>query len=313
VGVALYPDDGRDVSTLLQAAELALSHARKEGRNRYSFHAAGMNARALEILLMERDLRRALDEDQFVLHYQPKVNLESGCVCGAEALIRWQHPSRGLIEPDKFILVAEERGLIVPLGDWVMREVCRQNAVWQQQGMAAMPIAINLSAEHFQQGTLLDDVQKILSMHALEPHCLELELTESSIMQDAAATRKAMQQLREMGVVLALDDFGTGYSSLSQLKGLPLDNIKLDQTFVRGLPDDCGDLAICRAVIAIGRALGLKVIAEGVETAEQLVVLRTLGCDAGQGYLFASAMPAAQFFDYMQKLDRREVTAFTGR
>jgi diguanylate cyclase (GGDEF)-like protein len=311
VGVALYPDDGRNVAELLQAADVALSHAKKEGRARYRFHAAGMNERALDMLLVERDLRRALDEKQFVLHYQPKVDLKSGHITGAEALIRWQHPTRGLVGPYHFIQVAEERGLIVALGDWVMQEACRQNISWQQQGMKAIPIAINLSAVHFQKSNLLADVERTLHAHALPAHCLELELTESSIMQDAAVTIATMDRLKNVGVVLALDDFGTGYSSLSQLKGLPLDNLKLDQSFVRGLPDDSDDLAICTAVIAMGRALGLKVIAEGVETTAQLAVLRALGCDVGQGYLFARPMAAAQFFEFMQKHDDSEVTAFS--
>ncbi len=310
VGVAIYPEDGQDVAGLLQAADVALSHAKKEEHKRYRFHAAGMNELALEMLLVERDLRRALEEKQFVLYYQPKVDLESGHITGAEALVRWQHPTRGLVGPYHFIQVAEERGLIVALGDWVMQEACRQNILWQQQGMTPIPIAINLSAVHFQKNSLLAEVQQTLYAHALPAHCLELELTESSIMQDAAITIATMDRLKDVGVVLALDDFGTGYSSLSQLKGLPLDNLKLDQSFVRGLPDDSDDLAICAAVIAMGRALGLKVIAEGVETTAQLEVLRTLGCDMGQGYLFARPMPAAQFFEFMQKHDHSEVTAF---
>ncbi len=310
VGVALYPDDGQTVAGLLQAADLALAHAKKEGRNRYRFHAAGMNERALDMLLMERDLRRALDEAQFVLHYQPKVDLSSGRVTGAEALIRWQHPTRGLIGPDHFITLAEERGLIVALGDWVLQEVCRQSVAWQRQGMAPIAIAINLSANHFQQETLLATVQHNLARHALAPHCLELELTESAILQDAATTIDTMHQLKKLGVLLALDDFGTGYSSLSQLKGLPLNHIKLDQTFVRGLPNDRGDLAICTAVIAMGRALGMKVIAEGVETAAQWAVLHRLGCNVGQGYLFSSPIPAAQFLAFVQAHDNSEVSAF---
>jgi EAL domain-containing protein (putative c-di-GMP-specific phosphodiesterase class I) len=311
VGVAICPDDGQDVAELLRAADVALSHAKKEGRNRYRFHAAGMNERALDMLLVERDLRRALEENQFVLYYQPKVDLANGRITGAEALIRWQHPTRGLIGPYHFILVAEERGLIVALGNWVMQEACRQNIAWQQQGMMPIPIAINLSAVHFQKSTLLAEVQQTLYTHALPANCLELELTESSITQDAAATIATMNRLKEVGVVLALDDFGTGYSSLSQLKGLPLDNLKLDQSFVRGLPVDLGDLAICTAVIAMGKALGLKVIAEGVETSEQLAVLRDLGCDVGQGYLFARPMPAAQFLEFIQNHDDSEVTAFS--
>ncbi len=310
VGIAIYPDDGGDVAALLQAADGALSHAKKQGRNSYQFHTAGMNQRALDMLLVERDLRRALDENQFVLYYQPKIDLHSGQVTGAEALIRWQHPSRGLVGPNQFILVAEERGLIVALGEWVMHEACRQNKAWQNSGMAPIPIAINLSAVHFQQSALLHDVEQTLYNHALPAHCLELELTESSLMQDAGTTIATMQQLKEIGVYLALDDFGTGYSSLSQLKGLPLDNLKLDQSFVRGLPADRDDLAICSAVVAMGHALGLKVIAEGVETPEQLGVLRSLGCDVGQGYLFARPMPAAQFLDYMQQHQDAQVTAF---
>jgi diguanylate cyclase (GGDEF)-like protein len=310
VGVSIYPDDGRDVGELLQAADTALTHAKRTGRHSYQFHAAGMNDHVLEMLWVERDLRRALEEAQFVLYYQPKIDLVSGHITGAEALIRWQHPTRGLVMPSQFILVAEERGLIVALGDWVMHEACRQNKAWQDVGMAALPIAINLSAQHFKQSRLLQDVKQTLRDHSLAAECLELELTESSIMQDAVATIATMRQLTAVGVVLALDDFGTGYSSLSQLKGLPLKNLKLDQSFVRGLPGDHDDLAICTAVIAMGQALGLKVIAEGVETAEQLAALRTLGCDVGQGYLFARPMPAAQFLEFVQRHGGMEVTAF---
>ncbi len=311
VGVAIYPDDGKNVAELLQAADMALSHAKKAGRNGYQFHTVGMNDHALAMLRVERDLRRALDEDQFVLHYQPKIDLETGQITGAEALVRWEHPTRGLVGPGEFILVAEERGLIVALGEWVMHEACRQNKAWQQAGMAPLPIAINLSAVHFQQSTLLRDVQQTLYDHALPARCLELELTESSILQDTHITIATMNRLKAVGVMLALDDFGTGYSSLSQLKGLPLDNLKLDQSFVRGLPDDSDDLAICTAVIAMGRALGLKVIAEGVESTEQLAVLRALGCDVGQGYLFARPLPAPQFLDFVQQHGDAEVTAFS--
>jgi diguanylate cyclase (GGDEF)-like protein len=310
VGVAIYPDDGRTVAELLQAADVALSHAKKQGRKQYQFHTAGMNDRALEMLLAERDLRRALDENQFVLYYQPKVDMRSGHLIGSEALIRWQHPTRGLVGPLQFIPLAEERGLIMALGDWVMQEACRQNIAWQEEGLDALPIAINLSAEHFKQSTLLHDVQRILQDHGLPAACLELELTESSIMQDAQATIATMNRLKQVGVVLALDDFGTGYSSLSQLKGLPLDNLKLDQSFVRGLPLDSDDLAICTAVIAMGHALGLKVIAEGVETVEQLAVLRTLGCDVAQGFLFARPMPAGEFLAFALRHAGNPATAF---
>jgi diguanylate cyclase (GGDEF)-like protein len=312
VGVAIYPDDAGDVAELLKAADTALTHAKRAGRNGYQFHTAGMNDHVLEMLWVERDLRRALEEEQFVLYYQPKIDLVNGHITGAEALIRWQHPTRGLVMPGQFIQVAEERGLIVALGNWVMQEACRQNKAWQLAGMAELPIAINLSAQHFKQSTLLRDVRQTLHDHALGADCLELELTESSIMQDAATTINTMRQLKAVGVVLALDDFGTGYSSLSQLKGLPLSNLKLDQSFVRGLPDDHDDLAICTAVIAMGQALGLKVIAEGVETTEQLAALRVLGCDVGQGYLFARPLPAPQFLEFVQRHGGIEVTAFGG-
>lgn len=304
VGIAIFPDDARDVNSLLQAADVALSHAKQEGRNRYRFHAAGMNSHALDMLLLERDLLRALEDKQFVMHYQPKVDLESGRITGAEALIRWQHPQRGLIGPVHFIRVAEERGLIVPMGEWVMQEVCRQNAEWQRAGMRPIPIAINLPADHFQKQSLPGDVRRLLRRHDLASDCLEIELTESSISRDSAATVSTMRQLNDLGVMLSLDDFGTGYSSLSQLKGLPLDNLKLDQSFVRGLPDDGDDLAM-------GKALGLNVIAEGVETTDQLAVLRELGCDMAQGYLFARPLSPQKFLDFMQEHEDLQSTAFS--
>ena len=299
IGVAIFPDDGADVLQLLKSADNALSHAKKNGRNSYQFHTADMNSRALGMLLIERELRQALSEKQFLLHYQPQIELASGKVIGAEALIRWQHPQRGLLAPAHFIPVAEERSLIVAIGEWVLHEACRQMREWQQAGMPSIPIAINLSAKHFNQKSLLHDVVRSLSDFEIPANCLELELTETSVIQDAAATIATMEQLKRIGVLLALDDFGTGYSSLSQLKGLPLDSLKVDQSFVRGLPDDRDDLAICTAVIAMGHALGLDVIAEGVETPEQLAVLRSLGCDQVQGYLFAKPMPADELFKFV--------------
>jgi diguanylate cyclase (GGDEF)-like protein len=299
IGVAMFPDDGTDVLELLKSADNALSHAKKVGRNSYQFHTAGMNSRALSMLLIERELRQALSEGQFRLHYQPQIDLASGKVNGAEALIRWQHPQRGLLSPAHFIPVAEERSLIVAIGEWVLREACRQISEWHQAGMAHIPIAINLSAKHFNKASLLDDVVQTLADCRVPANCLELELTETSVMQDAAATIATMERLKGVGVLLALDDFGTGYSSLSQLKGLPLDSLKVDQSFVSGLPSDRDDLAICTAVIAMGQALGMNVIAEGVETVEQLAVLRSLGCNQVQGYLFAKPMPADELFNFV--------------
>ena len=299
IGVAIFPDDGADVLELLKSADNALSHAKKVGRNSYRFHTADMNSRALDMLLIEHELRQALSERQFLLFYQPQIELANGRVIGAEALIRWQHPQRGLLSPVHFIPVAEERSLIVAIGEWVLHEVCRQIREWQLAGMTHIPIAINLSAKHFNQKSLLSDVVQTLSDNGIAANCLELELTETSVMQDANATIATMERLKGVGVLLALDDFGTGYSSLSQLKGLPLDSLKVDQSFVRGLPDDRDDLAICTAVIAMGQALGMNVIAEGVETPEQLAVLRSLGCDQVQGYLFAKPMPADELFRFV--------------
>ncbi|WP_341675528.1 EAL domain-containing protein [Niveibacterium sp. SC-1] len=300
IGVAIWPEDGASVVELLKSADAALLHAKKSGRNSYKFHTADMNDRALEMLLIERDLRRALDEDQFVLHYQPQMNLASGQIIGAEALIRWQHPERGLLPPGQFIGVAEERGLIIPLGEWVLHEACRQMHAWRQAGLPAIPIAINLAAPHFAHQHLLEKVTDNLQRYQLEPGCLELELTESSVMHDAASTVATMHALKEAGLLLALDDFGTGYSSLSQLKAMPFDYLKLDQSFVRGLPDNSDDLAICSTIIAMGQTLGLKVIAEGVETPAQLQILRELACDNVQGFLLSRPLPAASFPVFLQ-------------
>jgi EAL domain-containing protein (putative c-di-GMP-specific phosphodiesterase class I) len=299
IGVAIFPDDGDEVLELLKCADTALSHAKKTGRNSYQFHTPDMNSHAIGMLTLERELRHGLSDSQFRLYYQPQLDLASGKVIGAEALIRWQHPQRGLLSPAHFIALAEERNLIVAIGEWVLREACRQVNEWQQAGMEPIPIAINLSAKHFNQQSLVSDVMQSLADHGVAPNRLELELTETSVMRDAQATIATMERLKEVGVLLALDDFGTGYSSLSHLKGLPLDSLKVDQSFVRGLPDDRDDLAICTAVIAMGHALGMNVIAEGVETAEQLAVLRSLGCDQAQGYLFARPMPADQLFEFV--------------
>jgi diguanylate cyclase (GGDEF)-like protein len=295
IGVAIYPDDGTDVVELIKSAEAALYHAKKMGRNNYQFHTADMNARALEMLLIENGLRRALEEKQFLLHYQPQVDINTGQIIGAEALIRWQHPERGLVSPAQFIPIAEERGLIVPIGGWVLREACRQNKEWQGADLPPISVAVNLSALQFQQKNLSQELARILQDCGLAPKYLELELTESAVMRDSERSIATMGMLKGVGLRLSLDDFGTGYSSLSQLKRLPLDKLKVDQSFVRGLPDDPDDVAISSAIIAMGRALKLKVMAEGVETEGQLEVLRSGGCDEIQGYLVAKALPASDF------------------
>jgi len=301
IGVAIYPDDGSDVVDLIKSADAALYHAKEVGRNNYQFHTANMNARALEMLLMEHGLRRALEENQFLLHYQPQVDLNTGQITGVEALIRWRHPERGLVSPAQFIPIAEERGLIVPIGRWVLREACRQNKEWQGAGLPSIAVAVNLSALHFQQKNLSQEVARILQDCGLAPEYLELELTESAVIRDAETTIATMGMLKGVGLKLALDDFGTGYSSLSQLKRLPLDKLKIDQSFVRGLPDDQGDLAISAAIIGMGKALKLKVIAEGVETEGQREVLRSIGCDEIQGYLEARPLPSSDFARFVQE------------
>lgn len=301
IGIALYPDDGTDVVELMKSADVALYHAKEAGRNQFQFHTSGMNARALEMLLMERDLRLALEKQQFQLYYQAQVDIESGHIVGVEALIRWQHPERGMVGPAKFIPIAEERDLIGRIEAWVIHEACRQNKQWQDEGLPAVPVAVNISALHFQQKTFSQEVAGILAQSGLAPEYLELELTESSILRDADTTISTMNRLKGLGLKLSLDDFGTGYSSLSQLKRLPLDALKVDQSFVRGLPDDADDLAITTAIIQLGKALNLTVIAEGVETDQQREVLRSRQCDQIQGYLVAKPMPAADFARFVQQ------------
>jgi diguanylate cyclase (GGDEF)-like protein len=293
-GVAIYPDDGTDVVELMKCADVALYHAKQSGRSQYKFHAAGMNARALEMVLMDRELRQALEERQFLLHYQPQIDIHTRRITGAEALIRWRHPKRGMVSPAQFIPVAEERGLITRIGEWVLEETCRQNKEWQAAGLPPIALAVNLSALQFQQKDLSAEVRRILRDYGPPPMYLELELTESAVMRDAEKTIATMRELKEIGVQLALDDFGTGFSSLSQLKLFPFDKLKIDQSFVRGLADGPDDLAIVTAIIAMAKALKMKVIAEGVETQAQWDILRALGCHEIQGYFVARPMPAAQ-------------------
>jgi len=300
IGIAIYPDDGSNAVELIRSADAALHHAKKTGRNNYQFHTADMNARALGMLLMEHDLRRALEGKQFLLHYQPQVDLNTGRITGAEALIRWRHPERGLVSPAQFIPIAEERGLIVPIGEWVLQEACRQNKEWQEAGLPSISVAVNLSALQFQKSNLAQEVARILRGCGLAAEHLELELTESAIMRDADRTIAMMHALKGIGTTLSLDDFGTGHSSLSQLKRLPIDKLKIDQSFVRGLPDDADDLAISSAIVAMGKAMKQTVIAEGVETRAQREVLQSLRCDEIQGYLVAKPMPSADFARFMR-------------
>lgn len=301
IGIAIFPDDGADLGALMKSASAALYQAKKMGRNHYQFHTADMNATALEMSVIEHNLRLALEQQQFRLYYQPQIDLKTGQIVGAEALIRWLHPVRGLVPPAYFIPIAEERGLIVEIGGWVLREACRQIKQWQDAGLPLFPVAINVSALQFQRTNLSQDVMNVLRERGIAPEFLELELTESAVLHDAEKMILIMLALKGIGVRVSLDDFGTGYSSLGQLKRLPLDKLKIDQSFVRGLPVDPDDLAITSAIIAMGKALKLQVIAEGVETQAQLEMLQALGCDEMQGYLAAKPMPAADFFRFVRE------------
>ena len=293
VGYCRFPADGASADALLNAADTAMYRAKDLGRATISRYDSGMQNVASERMTMERGLRLALAQNEFVLHYQPKLDLASGRVVGLEALVRWQHPEQGLVPPVRFIPVAEETGLIVPLGDWIMRSACTQAAAWQRAGWAQMPVAVNLSARQFLQPDIVARVAAILEETSLRPDLLELELTESLSMDSPEKSIAVLGALKALGVTLTLDDFGTGYSNLSYLKRFPLDKLKLDQSFVRDIAQSSEALAISQAVITLAHGLHLTVVAEGVETEEQLMLLRSQGCDEMQGYFFSKPLPVA--------------------
>ena len=295
VGVALFPQDAKDPESLMKSAELAMYRAKDSGRNAYQLYTAEMQSRVSERLALESMLRRALERGEFSLHYQPQVDLRTNRIFGCEALLRWNQHDLGAIGPAKFIPLAEETGLIVPIGEWIVRTACLQNKAWQNAGLPAITVAVNISARQFREKNLLQLVAKILAESGLDPAQLELEVTESVIMHDAQHVIATLQAFRDMGVRLSVDDFGTGYSSLSYLKRFPVDRLKIDQSFVRDITTDADDAAIAQAVITLGHTMNLRVIAEGVETAEQFAFLRANQCDEMQGYLFGKPMPAEEF------------------
>jgi diguanylate cyclase (GGDEF)-like protein/PAS domain S-box-containing protein len=299
-GVAVYPADGETPDQLLKHADIALHRAKDSGRNNFQFYAPGMNARALERLRLEADLRTALDQRQFVLHYQPQVSLDSGAIVGMEALLRWNHPELGMVAPDRFIALAEETGLIVPIGAWVLREACAQTRAWRDAGLPLLRVAVNISPRQFAQQDLVQSIAAVLADTGLEAHCLELELTESVVMADVERAVATLDELKGLGVKLSIDDFGTGYSSLSYLKRFPIDVLKIDRSFVRDITDDPDDAAIAVLIIDLAHSLGLQVIAEGVETAAQLDFLRAHHCDQMQGYYFSRPQPAEQFIELVR-------------
>ncbi len=294
IGVAIAPDDGRDFDTLRKKADLAMYRSKEAGRNAWHFFDPTMDAEAGEHLLMRNGLRRALERGEFLLHYQPQYELSSGRIIGVEALIRWSHPELGLVAPGRFIGVAEESGLIVPMGDWVLRQACRQAMLWQQAGLPALTMSVNLSAIQFKRGNVEQSVERALAESGLAPALLELELTESILLQNVESVLASVRQLKQLGVKLAIDDFGTGYSSLSYLKRLDIDKLKIDQSFVRDLATDPDDAAIVRAIIQMAHSLNLQTIAEGVETEEMRCQLQSFGCDAAQGYLYSRPVPAEE-------------------
>lgn len=290
MGISIYPHDGHDPETLLKNADAAMYRAKANGRNQYQFYAPEMNARGEELLALETDLRRALNRKEFVLHYQPQLDLRTGKIAGAEALLRWQHPERGLVSPDDFIPLLEETGLIVPVGEWVLRNACEQYRKFHEAALTPVRISVNVSARQFREQALLDRVRQALRDEGVPPHHLELEITESTAMQDVQATSEILAALDALGVRLAIDDFGTGYSSLAYLKRFPLDVLKIDRTFIPDSWEDDNVSAIAEASISLGHKLGLEVVAEGVETNEQIGFLRSHECDIIQGYCFSRPM-----------------------
>ena len=295
IGISAYPQDGSDVGTLLKNADVAMYRAKDLGKNTFQFYSAESNVHSLERLALENSMRRALERNEFKLHYQPKVDLHTDRIVGVEALLRWEHPELGLVSPIQFISLAEETGLIIPIGAWVLAEACRQNQAWQQAGLPPVRIAVNLSARQFGSEGLSDVVAESLKTSGMSARSLELEITESMIMQHTSRASEILQGFREMGAHVSIDDFGTGYSSLGYLKHFPIDTLKIDRSFVRDVPHDADDAAITQAIIAMAHSLKLQVVAEGVESRAQLDFLRTQGCDQIQGYIFSRPVPAEAF------------------
>jgi PAS domain S-box-containing protein len=301
IGIALYPLDGTDAESLLKNADVAMYHAKNQGRNNYQFYTKSMNATSLQRLDLENDLRKALDRGEFLLYYQPTVDVQTRTIIGAEALVRWKHPNKGMISPGEFIPLAEETGLIVPIGEWVLRTACSQNRAWQHAGNTPFRVAVNLSGRQFDQEGLIEVVSNALRDTGLDPQYLELEITESTIMKNPEKAATTLQKLKGMGICLSIDDFGTGYSSLGNLRKFPIDTLKIDRSFVMNITTDSDDAAITTAIIAMAHSLKLGVIAEGVESEDQQSFLRERACDAVQGYLFSRPVPAEEFIKLVRE------------
>ncbi|HVK54415.1 MAG TPA: EAL domain-containing protein [Burkholderiales bacterium] len=304
IGISCYPQDGIDVDTLLKNADAAMYRAKEHGRNAYQFFSPEMNGQALETLLMTNCLRSAIERQEFLLYYQPRIELSSGRITAVEALIRWRHPERGLVSPATFIPLAEKTGLIGPIGEWVLRTACIQARVWQNRYSYPIKMAVNLSAYQFRQPNLVEQIASVLKETGLDPNLLELEITEGMVMHEPERVEKVLMELKEMGITISLDDFGTGYSSLSYLKRFSINSLKIDQSFVRDIPGDANDCAITQAIIALAKSLQLNVVAEGIEKEQQLAFLHANGCEEGQGYLFSRPQPAPDLEELLSKNDR---------
>lgn len=304
IGVALYPEQGHSPDQLLNRAEIASRHAKQQHHQKFCFYDLEMDSRVVEQQLIETHLGQALERSELVLYYQPQVNLVTGRIIGAEALLRWQHSKLGLLLPNQFIPVAEETGQIVPIGEWVLKSACLQAKTWQSIHPMSIRVAVNLSARQFNQHNLADTVSQVLQASELDPNLLVIEMTETNIMEDVASTIASLQALKSLGIQLAVDDFGTGYSSLNYLKRFPIDTLKIDRSFVTDITNDVNDAAIAKAIIALAQSLQLKVVAEGVETAAQLQFLKQSGCQAVQGYLFSPPVTAAEFAQLLSQDQR---------
>jgi diguanylate cyclase (GGDEF)-like protein len=301
IGIAMFPDDGTDVQTLTKNADMAMYRAKEDGKNGFRFFTEDAKTQSIERLTLETSLRRALDREEFSLQYQPKVDLASGWITGVEALLRWTHPELGLLSPVQFIPLAEESGLIVPIGRWVLKQACAQNMAWQRQGLRPLSMAVNLSPRQFADESLLHHIDDALDSCGMSPMLLQLEVTESMVMQNVSRAVRTLEAIRSRGIRLAIDDFGTGYSSMSLMKQFPIDTIKIDRSFVRNLADDGEDQAIAQAIINMGKALGMTIVAEGVETVEQEAFLRSHACDETQGFLFSRPVPAEELPNLLQQ------------
>lgn len=302
IGISVYPSDSDNVEGLLQCADTALYRAKDAGKNNYQFYTSDMNTRAFEFLLMEAGLRKALDKQELEVFYQPQMGLENNQLIGMEALLRWNHPEKGMISPGDFIPLAEETGLIESIGEWVLRTACTQNKAWQESGYPPVCVSVNMSARQFRSRNVVELVGSILDETGLEGQYLELEITESIIMHDVESTIATFKNLKKMGVKLAIDDFGTGYSSLAYLKLFPIDHLKIDRSFVYNIDNDDNDAAIAASVVVLAHSMNLKVVAEGVETVEQLEILKKQGCDFVQGYFFSKPLSAKEFVPFFEPL-----------